>query len=149
MQILCAEDDPVSRRLIQYMITKSSHQAIGVPDGLAAWDILKKPDGPRFAILDWMMPGMTDVEVCQAVRNLERGKSIYIMILTSRGSKEDIAAGFNAGADDYLVKPVSQIELSSRINIGLRILDLQSELLRLKPKSGTDQVSTGESIIAI
>jgi DNA-binding response OmpR family regulator len=87
---------------------------------------LRAEPGPALAILDWMMPGMDGVEVCRRIR--ERNKVVYLIILTSRGTKENIVEGLHAGADDYLIKPFDTNELLARIQVGFRILDLHGAL---------------------
>jgi diguanylate cyclase (GGDEF)-like protein len=98
-------------------------------DGAAAWDILQREDAPALAILDWMMPGMTGLEVCRLVRQMNRERYTYILLLTSRSQKEDLIEGMEAGADDYVTKPFDQHELKVRLRAGTRIIELQSELL--------------------
>jgi len=82
--------------------------------------------GPALALLDWMMPGMDGLEVCRRVR--ESKKMVYVIMLTSRGAKENIVEGLHAGADDYLIKPFDKNELLARIQVGLRILELHAAL---------------------
>src|SRR5207248_10488495 len=97
-----------------------------------AMKALRAEPGPALAILDWMMPGMDGVEVCRRIR--ERNKVVYLIILTSRGTKENIVEGLHAGADDYLIKPFDTNELLARIQVGFRILVVHGALTaRLKP----------------
>ena len=103
-------------------------------DGSQAWDLLNVPDPPRLAILDWMMPGMSGVDVRQLVRKGGRSEYLYIILLTARGRMEDIIEGMNAGADDYITKPFDSGELKVRLRAAKRILDLQAELIaRARP----------------
>jgi len=87
---------------------------------------LRKKDAPTLAILDWMMPGMDGLEICRRIREVDR--LLYIIMLTARGSKEDLVAGLGAGADDYLVKPFDKDELRARILVGRRVMGLQASL---------------------
>jgi DNA-binding response OmpR family regulator len=128
MKILIAEDDPVSRKLLQAHLTKWAFEVIAVNDGKKAWETLKRPDSPRLAILDWMMPEIDGIELCKNIRQLERCQYTYIIMLTAKKQTEEIAAGLNLGADDYIIKPFDPIELKSRINSGIRILELESAL---------------------
>src|SRR5476649_2711633 len=96
-------------------------------DGDEAWQILRADDGPRLAILDWMMPGMEGLEVCRLAR-AAFGGDVYILILTSKTQREDLAAAMEAGADDYVTKPFKSQELAARLRIGCRILDLKHRL---------------------
>ena len=103
-----------------------------VPSGTAAWEVLQRPDAPRMAILDWMMPGYSGPEVCSMVRQRQSEPNsvyTYIILLTSRNEKEDLIAGMEAGADDYLIKPFDNNELKVRLGPGQRIVRLQRQLI--------------------
>ncbi len=121
-----AEDDPVSRELISSLVEKWGFRSLVTQDGRDAMSALRAEEGSAIALLDWMMPGMDGLEVCRRVR--ESGKTIYIILLTARGAKENIVEGLRAGADDYLVKPYDMEELFARIQVGMRILDLHNSL---------------------
>ncbi len=128
MRILIAEDDVVSRRLLETTLTKWGYEVISTTDGIQALDALSQPDAPSLAILDWMMPGLDGAEVCRRARSLGTDRLLYIILLTAKGRKEDIVQGLTAGADDYIIKPFDRSELKARINVGERILRLQAEL---------------------
>jgi len=128
VRILIAEDDAVPRHLLQTTLTKWGYEVISTTDGMQALDALSRPDAPSLAILDWMMPGLDGAEVCRRARSLRTDRLLYIVLLTSKGSKEDVVHGLTAGADDYIVKPFDRSELKARINAGERILRLQAEL---------------------
>jgi DNA-binding response OmpR family regulator len=87
---------------------------------------LRAERGPALAILDWMMPGMDGLQVCRRIR--ESKKMVYVIMLTSRDTKENIVEGLHAGADDYLIKPFDKNELLARIQVGFRILELHDAL---------------------
>lgn len=123
---MIAEDDPVSRELLSSLVQKWGLRGIITQDGREAMAALRAQEGTAIALLDWMMPGMDGLEVCRRVR--ESGKTIYIILLTARGAKENIVEGLRAGADDYLVKPYDKEELLARVQVGLRILDLHNSL---------------------
>jgi DNA-binding response OmpR family regulator len=125
---LIAEDDAVSRRLLEATLTKWGYEVIATSDGLQALEVLCQPDAPSLAILDWMMPGMDGAEVCLKAREMAADRSLYIILLTAKGRKEDVVEGLTAGADDYIVKPFDRSELKARMNAGERILRLQAEL---------------------
>jgi DNA-binding response OmpR family regulator len=125
---LIAEDDAVSRRLLEATLSKWGYEVIVTTDGLQALEILRQPEAPSLAILDWMMPGMDGAEVCLKARETAADRLLYIILLTAKGRKEDIVEGLTAGADDYVVKPFDRAELKARINAGERILRLQAEL---------------------
>jgi diguanylate cyclase (GGDEF)-like protein len=129
MRILIADDDLLSRRLLERTLVALGHEVMAVGDGLAAVAALLRPDGPRIAILDWMMPGATGLEVCRLVRQ-RAAPYVYILLLTSRDRREDIVTGLDAGADDFLTKPLDALELRARLRPGERVLDLQEGLIR-------------------
>ncbi len=128
MRILIADDDPVSRRLLERTLLRLGHDVVAVSDGAGARDALLDPKGPRLAILDWMMPGLDGLEVCRAVR-VPDAPYVYVILLTARTGHEDLVTGLSAEADDFLVKPFNALELEARIQSGARILDLQATLL--------------------
>lgn len=100
MKVLIAEDDPVSRRVLQATLVKWGYDAVTCSDGVAAWEALQKKDAPQLAILDWMMPGLDGVEVCRKVRAMSDPRFTYIILLTAKGRTEDVVEGLGAGADD-------------------------------------------------
>jgi DNA-binding response OmpR family regulator len=128
MKILIAEDDPVSRRLLQAALIKWGYEVTVTTNGKEAWEALQKPDAPSLLVLDWLMPETDGVEVCRQARQNPAFKSAYIILLTSRGSKEDIVEGLQAGADDYVTKPFDHGELRARVQVGSRVVQLQSAL---------------------
>ncbi|HLY59191.1 MAG TPA: diguanylate cyclase [Terriglobia bacterium] len=129
MRILIAEDEPVSRRLLEVMLQKWNFEVDIATNGAEAWKILQGEDAPRIAILDWMMPEMDGLQVCQKIRELRAEPYTYVILLTARGLKEDVVEGIEAGADDYLSKPFDSGELKARLRSGIRILELQESLI--------------------
>lgn len=129
MRILIAEDDPVSRRLLQALLVKWGYEVVVTSDGNEAWAALQSDDAPKLAIVDWMMPGLDGVQVCRKVRERDSSSYVYILLLTAKSQKEDIIRGIGAGADDYITKPFDANELNARLRAGKRILDLQAELI--------------------
>jgi DNA-binding response OmpR family regulator len=128
MRILIAEDDPVSRRLLQAALVKWGYEVVVTTNGKEAWETLQQPGAPSLLVLDWLMPETDGVEVCRQARETPALKSAYIILLTSRGSKEDIVQGLQAGADDYVTKPFDHGELRARVQVGSRVVQLQSAL---------------------
>lgn len=128
MQILIAEDEPISRRVLQSFLVKWGYDVVVTEDGQQAWDKLRGPDAPHLAVLDWMMPGVDGLQVCRNVRTIERAQRTYILMLTAKTHKDDIVTALEAGADDYLTKPFDPEELRARLHAGERILQLQGEL---------------------
>ena len=129
MRVLIADDDPVSRRMLQAFLEKWSYEVVVAANGTHAWELFGCEDAPQLAILDWMMPGMTGVEVCQLVRARPGRPYVYILLLTARGLKADLLEGMDLGADDYLSKPFDPKELKARLHVGGRIVKLQDELI--------------------
>ena len=129
MRVLIAEDDPVSRRLLEVFLAKWGYQVVVAEDGDQAWGILQQPDSPRLVVLDWMMPGLSGPELCRQIRSQGQEPYTYVLLLTARSQKQDLIAGMEAGADDYLTKPFDAQELNVRLRAGRRILELQAELV--------------------
>ncbi len=128
MQILIAEDEPVSRRLLQKTLEQWGYDVVICEDGTSAWNALQEPDAPNIAVLDWMMPGMDGPEICRGVRESGAQRQPYLMLLTSRTRMQDVVAGLKAGADDYLTKPVDREELEARLSVATRVVQLQQRL---------------------
>jgi DNA-binding response OmpR family regulator len=124
--VIIAEDDPVSCELISTMVRKWGFRTIVTRDGNEAMAAIRAQEGAAVAILDWMMPGMDGLEVCQRIRGSE--KPIYVILLSSRSAKENLVEGLECGADDYLIKPFDKDELRARLKVGVRVLDLQTSL---------------------
>ena len=124
MHILVAEDEAISRRVLTSLLQKWGFEITVAENGEQAWQLLL--DGAfNMAILDWMMPGLDGIEVIQRIRTLALPFRIYLILLTGKTDAEDIIAGLQAGADDYVTKPYNHDELRWRIRIGERILDLE------------------------
>jgi two-component system cell cycle response regulator len=128
-KILIAEDDPVSRRLLEVFLTRWSYQVEVATSGTQALELLEQIDAPRLAVLDWMMPGLEGVQVCRKIRERKDRPYTYILLLSARGQKEDMLVGLGSGADDYLTKPFDAQELRARLHVGRRILQLQDGLM--------------------
>ncbi|HSF29138.1 MAG TPA: diguanylate cyclase [Candidatus Tectomicrobia bacterium] len=132
MKVLIAEDDTVSRRLLEVTLTRWGYEVAVTRDGVEAWEVLQGLDAPPLAILDWMMPGMDGVEVCRKVRQRGQEPYTYLLLLTTKGRKENIIEGLAAGADDYVTKPFDPPELQVRLRTGKRIMTLQAELIEAR-----------------
>jgi DNA-binding response OmpR family regulator len=109
-------------------LTAWGHDVVTAATGTQAWELLQQEQQPLLAILDWMMPGLTGVEVCRRLRALPAAPPVYLILLTARANKVDIVAGLDAGADDYVLKPFDHAELQARIRVGIRTLALQQTL---------------------
>ncbi len=133
MRILIADDDPVARRTLEGTLQRHGHDVVAVTNGTDALATLLQPDGPRLAILDWMMPGADGLTVCRKLRQQQASGNaayIYLIVLTARHRREDREAALEAEADDFLTKPFDPIELRARLGCGQRVIDLQEDLLR-------------------
>lgn len=128
MKILIAEDDVVSRRVLEAMCQSWGYEVTAVGDGAEACKELESDDSPPLAILDWMMPEMDGLEVLRRARLRKPEKPSYIILLTARGKKDDIVKGLQAEADDYVVKPFDYHELRARVQVGMRVIRLQTAL---------------------
>ena len=128
MHILIADDDPVSRRLLEGTLVRMGHSVTAVADGAAAIKGLLAPYGPRLAILDWMMPGTDGLGVVREVR-AKAQDYVYIILLTARDRREDMLMALDAEVDDFLTKPFEHMELRVRLRSGARVVGLQSRLL--------------------
>lgn len=128
MRILIAEDDPVSRRLLEHNLTNWGYEPVVCSDGVSALAALEADDPPLVAVLDWMMPGLDGPEICRRLRASPRDRQPYLVLLTSRTSTDDVVAGLKAGADDYLTKPVARAELEARLAVASRVVVLQQRL---------------------
>jgi diguanylate cyclase (GGDEF)-like protein len=132
VRVLIAEDDSISRRMLEAFLVKWGFEVMVAKEGEEAWGILQGNDAPRLAVLDWMMPGRDGIDICRSVRQRKGRAYIYILLLTARGHKEDIVEGLEAGADDYVTKPFDPYELRARLRAGQRIVELQEQLLHAR-----------------
>ena len=128
MQILLADDDPIALEALARTLPAGKFEATIARDGNQALEILRRPDAPSLAVLDWMMPRLDGPEVCRQLRKEMPHARRYLILLTSRNAREDVVAGLEAGADDYLVKPFHLGELLARVSVGVRVLELQKGL---------------------
>lgn len=128
MKILIADDTASTRRILVKYLADWGHDVVEAENGNAALDALLKEDGPSLAILDWVMPGLDGIDVCHEIVQRRTKNPPYLIILTSKDAKEDIVQALDAGANDYMTKPFTPIELRARINVGLRVLTLQHAL---------------------
>jgi len=129
MKILIAEDNVTTRRILKTILVKWNYDVVSACDGNEAWQKLQEKDPPKLIILDWMMPGINGVEICRRLRQADHMEVMYIILLTARDEKNDIVEGLGAGADDYIAKPFDTQELRARIDVGRRVVELQTALL--------------------
>lgn len=127
MRILIVDDDPLQRRLLQASLIRVGHEVIETVDGAAAWDLLQRDPIP-LVITDWMMPILSGLDLIERIRAANFETYTYIILVTAKDKKEDVVKGLEAGADDYLTKPFDPNEMRARVQIGERILSLESRL---------------------
>ena len=131
MDVLVAEDSRYYRKILENILTEWDYQVVLAEDGDKALQILQEADSPRLVVMDWVMPGMTGIEICKTIKSRESNHYTYIILLTSMNGKENILLGLESGADDYIVKPFDQQELRYRLRIGERIISLENKILQL------------------
>lgn len=130
-RILVAEDDPVTRKILAATLERLGWDVTTASDGSEAWHTLETlggKDAPELVLLDWMMPGMDGIEICRKLRSTPGFEFTYVVLLTSRSEKEDLAMALATGANDYIAKPFHPIELESRVRVGERMVKLQRSL---------------------
>jgi diguanylate cyclase (GGDEF)-like protein len=132
MRILIADDEPVSLRMLQKTLERAGYEVTAVRNGRSAVEELCRPEGPRLALLDWMMPELDGPAVCREVRSQRGQRHVHLVLLTSKDSKQDVVTGLESGADDYLIKPFDPEELKARLHTGRRILQLEDNLLEAR-----------------
>jgi two-component system cell cycle response regulator len=132
MRILIADDDALSRTLLERTLEREGYEVTAVDNGRSAMEHLCCQDGPRLALLDWVMPELDGPAVCREVRKKREQPYVHMVLLTSKESKQDVVEGLESGADDYLVKPFDAAELKARLRTGLRILQLEDKLVEAR-----------------
>ncbi len=151
MRILIAEDDATSRIVLATVLTKDGYDVTATDDGGAAWEVLQKPDSPRLAILDLMMPGIDGLELVRRVRAIPSVAPPYLIIVSTKSEKSDVIAALDAGANDYLTKPFDPGELRARIEVGRRMIEMRFELNEMvkELKQALAEVRTLKGIVPI
>lgn len=128
MKLLIAEDNRTSRLMLSSVCKKWGYDVVAVEDGQAAWQIMQGSDAPQLLIIDWEMPSMNGIELCQHIRKKFSKNPPYTILLTKRNEIQDIVVGLKEGANDYIAKPFNNEELQVRVSVGARVLQLQHEL---------------------
>ncbi|MHB8639435.1 MAG: GGDEF domain-containing response regulator [Candidatus Acidiferrales bacterium] len=132
MKVLLVDDDPVSRLMLLPLLDKWGCDVQVAQDGASAWAALQAAECPRLVLMDWMMPGLSGLEVCKKVRARHAEPYTYIILLTARTDEQDVIEGLESGADDYLTKPCNPAQLRARIRTGERILQMQADLIQAR-----------------
>jgi len=144
--VLVAEDDPMFRKILKSWLENWGYRVIVADDGTAAWNILQQERPPELLILDWVMPGIDGLQLCRRIRERQTTPYQYILLITAKDDAEDVVTGLEAGADDYLTKPLDRSELRARLRVGRRILTLQKGLIQAREElrfQATHDILTG------
>jgi diguanylate cyclase (GGDEF)-like protein len=128
--VLVVDDDPSVRASLSQMLASAGFRVRTASDGAAALEAMRH-ECPYFVITDWLMQPMDGIDFCRAIRRRKLPHYVYVVLLTGRSQSDDIIAGLNAGADDFVTKPVSKGELVARLQAGARVLELESQLSQL------------------
>jgi len=131
MRILIADDDRLSTLMLSKKLERWGFEVVVAHDGAAAWEHMVGGQPPALSILDWMMPKLDGIELCRRIRATPLRSPMYLILLTARNSRQDLVAGLEAGADDYLTKPFDPEELHARIHVGQRTLALMANIKQL------------------
>ncbi|KUM35498.1 diguanylate cyclase [Arthrobacter sp. EpRS71] len=140
MKILIADDDQISRMITKAAVEQSGHECIVAVDGDSAWQLYKE-HSPEAVVTDLMMPGLNGLDLCRAIRAAEDDSYTYVILVTSHGSRKDVLAGMEAGADDYVTKPLDPFSLHIRLLAAQRITSLHADLARYR-SALTEQART-------
>ena len=140
MKILIADDDQISRMITKAAVEQSGHECIVAVDGDSAWQLFKE-HSPEAVVTDLMMPGLNGLDLCRAIRAVEEDRYTYVILVTSHGSRQDVLAGMEAGADDYVTKPLDPFSLHIRLLAAQRITSLHADLARYR-SALTEQART-------
>jgi DNA-binding response OmpR family regulator len=133
MRILVAEDDAVSRRVLEAVLERMGHDCDVTADGDQAWARLCDGGLPDVLITDWMMPGLAGPDLCRKVRELH-GESIYVVMLTALSGEAHVRAAMDAGADDFLTKPLDRNQLAMRLAVAERLHALRARVSELEAR---------------
>ena len=128
MNVLVVEDDPSAQKILKLFLERSGYKAVLISDGAKALELMVEAKAPPVVILDWLLPGMDGTTICKKLREMKLRERPYILMLSSKSSKEDIAVGLDAGADDFVSKPFNVSEMQARLRVAWRTIEYQREL---------------------
>jgi len=126
MKILIADDNQFYRMALKGVLVEWGYEVTEAKDGNEAWEVLRSSAAPKLAILDWMMPGLAGPEICRRARSLQRAEPTYFIILSNLDGNANIIGALQSGADDFIHKPFDRDQLQARLNVGRRIVNLQT-----------------------
>lgn len=129
MKVLIADDDAVIQKLVGNLVGKWGLDSVVAANGDEAWEIIQRDDTLRLALVDWLMPGINGIELARRVRE-HQIIPFHLIMLTMRGGKENVIEALDAGANDFVTKPFDRDVLEARVRVGLRQVELQSDLIR-------------------
>lgn len=133
MKVLVVDDDPGSLMVAKAVVEQAGYECLTATNGDAAWNVYQNHQ-PQVVVTDWMMPGLNGLELCRAIRQYEEDTYTYLVLLTSFGSQDDVLAGMEAGADDYVTKPLDPFTLRTRLLVALRVTALHTQLALYRQK---------------
>ncbi len=142
MQVLVADDSNLVRAMLQDTLEEAGYDVIACEDGLQAWEAISQGKS-RLAVLDWMMPGLSGIDICQRMREERVADWVYAILLTSKDKPDDILHAFQAGASDHVCKPFREAELLARIKVGEKMIKLQMELTQAHKLESVGQLAAG------
>lgn len=130
LKVLIADDDKPTRILLRAAISQWGYEIVEAQDGEEAWNLLQHEDAPRLLILDWLMPKIDGITLCERCKNQLSNNQPYIILLTQLTGIDNVAKGIEAGADEFLTKPFNLVELRSRLSVGAKIVKYGHEILK-------------------
>jgi len=125
--VLIADDDKLTLNVVNDVLARAGYDVLTATDGDLAWKKLQQSNA-QLAILDWVMPGMEGIEICRRAQNEPKLSNRYFILLTGKDTTEDLVAGLQSGASDYLRKPFDEAELLARVEVGIRFIELERKL---------------------
>ncbi|MBI4867192.1 MAG: response regulator transcription factor [Candidatus Wallbacteria bacterium] len=129
MRVLIAEDERSVLSYLEGLVREWGFEVEGYENGQQAFDALAGQDGPKLLLLDWMLPGLTAIDITQKLRAVETDVPHYVIIITVLGGQEKLAEAFAVGVNDFIAKPFGMLELQARLEAGARTIQLQEKLV--------------------
>jgi DNA-binding response OmpR family regulator len=130
MKVLIADDDLTSSAILEDHLQEWGYVPVLVTTGREALQVLKGADAPHIAILDWMMPYLSGLELCQAVQALNKPIPPYLILLSAKSHRSEVARALRAGAHEYITKPFDPAELHARLDVARKMIELQLSLAK-------------------